>query len=240
MSVPPRSPSRRWPCPTERLDQLVAVGHCRRRLRFRGPRRPGLEVDTVDEAPAVAAVVAALATPVTVKFPPPGSIRRIDGQRHLAADHQFGVRSSLVSAGVGRRPCRGGSRDPSAIEHFIQLVADEDDAMSLGGQASEGSKTSWVSCGVRTAVGSSRTRAVRHRGRAPSGGSSTRCQPTDSEPTLTSGSTSNSKRRPRSTMRLWASLRSRKPPRTVVSSPRTMFSATVRTGTSMKCLDGPC
>ncbi len=95
-------------------------------------------------------------------------------------------------------------------------------------------KISSVSCGVSTAVGSSRTRIFASRYSALR--ISTRCcQPTDSDPTFASGSTSNPNRRPRSTIRRWASFRSRKNGLAIVSSPRTMFSATVSTGTSMKC-----
>ena len=95
-------------------------------------------------------------------------------------------------------------------------------------------KISRVSWGVRTAVGSSRTRIVALRYSALR--ISTRCcQPTDSEPTFASGSTSKPNWLPRWRMRVCASLRSRKIGLAIGSSPRRMFSATDRTGTSMKC-----
>ena len=63
-----------------------------------------------------------------------------------------------------------------------------------------------------------------------------RCwMPTDRSPTSTSGSISNPSWRARSRIRPSAFLVSRKTGFAMVSLPRTMFSATEKTGTSMKC-----
>src|ERR1035437_2581168 len=95
-------------------------------------------------------------------------------------------------------------------------------------------KISSVSCGVRTAVGSSSTRILASRYRAFR--ISTRCCcPTDKVPTLASGSSANPKRAASSAIRLLASRVSRKRRLAIVSAPRTTFSATDSTGTSMKC-----
>ena len=95
-------------------------------------------------------------------------------------------------------------------------------------------KKSSISCGVSTAVGSSKTTISAWRNSTLM--ISTRCcRPTGSSSTSASGSTS----RPysweiRRTSRC-AARRSSAPPATVGSTPRTTFSATVNTGTSMKC-----
>ena len=63
-----------------------------------------------------------------------------------------------------------------------------------------------------------------------------RCwMPTDSSPTMASGSISNPSCRARSRIRPSDLCVSRKIGLAIVSLPRTMFSATVKTGTSMKC-----
>ena len=95
-------------------------------------------------------------------------------------------------------------------------------------------KISLVSWGVSTAVGSSRTRMSAFRYSALR--ISTRCcHPTERLPTRRSGSISVPKKRPSSRMRVWAAVRSMNTGLAIGSSPSRMFSATVRTGTSMKC-----
>src|SRR5699024_8341575 len=93
--------------------------------------------------------------------------------------------------------------------------------------------SSSVSCGVRTAVGSSSTSTSALRLRALM--ISTRCwAPTGRSSTSASGSRSKPKRAEISRTSVRAAARSSRPP-LVGSCPSTMFSATVKTGTSMKC-----
>ena len=62
----------------------------------------------------------------------------IDGQRHLAPDHQLG---EVFLVRLGRDPLADDlaapdDRDPVRdLEDLVQLVADEDDAVALGRQA---------------------------------------------------------------------------------------------------------
>ena len=94
--------------------------------------------------------------------------------------------------------------------------------------------SSSVSCGVRTAVGSSNTSTEASRDSALM--ISTRCcTPTGRSSTRASGSTSNPNRSEISRTRRRAPARSRRPPNAVSSCPSMTFSATVNTGTSMKC-----
>ena len=94
--------------------------------------------------------------------------------------------------------------------------------------------SSSVSCGVKTAVGSSSTKILASLESALM--ISTRCwTPTGRSSTKASGSTLKPKRSEISTTRFlaWASL---KVPNTPVGSlPKATFSATVKTGISMKC-----
>src|SRR6266511_427689 len=91
-----------------------------------------------------------------------------------------------------------------------------------------------VSCGVSTAVGSSRISSRASRSSALM--ISTRCwTPTGRSSTIASGSTTRPKRCESSRTSRLAVARSSIPARRVGSIPRTAFSATVNTGTSMKC-----
>ncbi len=95
--------------------------------------------------------------------------------------------------------------------------------------------SSSVSCGVSTAVGSSRISTSTSRVSALT--ISTRCcTPTGRSSIVASGSTGSPYRRETSTTRARAFLRSSDPiGPTVGSAPSITFSATVNTGTSMKC-----
>ena len=94
--------------------------------------------------------------------------------------------------------------------------------------------SSSVSCGVSTAVGSSKTSSSASRERALM--ISTRCcTPTGRSSTTASGLTWKPKRSEISVTRLLASARSSVPAKPVVSLPSMTFSATVKTGMSMKC-----
>jgi hypothetical protein len=96
--------------------------------------------------------------------------------------------------------------------------------------------SSSVSCGVSTAVGSSRMSSSTSRVSAFT--ISTRCcAPTGRFSTSASGSTGSPYRRETSMTSRRARLRSSAPsrPPRVFSAPSAMFSATVKTGTSMKC-----
>ena len=61
----------------------------------------------------------------------------VDGQRHLAADHQLG---EVVLVGLRRHALADDlaapdDRDPVGdLEDLVELVADEDDAVALGGE----------------------------------------------------------------------------------------------------------
>src|SRR6266545_1129478 len=91
-----------------------------------------------------------------------------------------------------------------------------------------------VSCGVSTAVGSSRISSRASRSSALM--ISTRCwTPTGRSSTIASGSTTRPKRCESSRTSRLAVARSSIPARRIGSIPRTAFSATVNTGTSMKC-----
>ncbi len=94
--------------------------------------------------------------------------------------------------------------------------------------------SSSVSCGVSTAVGSSNTSTSASRDRALM--ISTRCwTPTGRSATSASGSTSKPKRAEISRTFARAPARSSRPPSFVSSCPSMTFSATVKTGMSMKC-----
>ena len=94
--------------------------------------------------------------------------------------------------------------------------------------------SSSVSCGVSTAVGSSRMRTSAWRESALM--ISTRCwTPTGRSSTSASGSTWKPNWSEISVTRRRASGRSIRPPPRTGSWPSTTFSATVKTGTSMKC-----
>jgi len=94
--------------------------------------------------------------------------------------------------------------------------------------------SSSISCGVRTAVGSSRISTLASLERALM--ISTRCcTPTGSSPTSLSGSTCSPNRSERSRTFSAALRRLSTPGREVCSWPSITFSATVKTGTSMKC-----
>ena len=94
--------------------------------------------------------------------------------------------------------------------------------------------SSSVSCGVSTAVGSSRMRTSASRDSALM--ISTRCcAPTERSSTSASGSMWNPNRSEISRTCARARCRSMIPPGPVGSCPSTTFSATVNTGTSMKC-----
>ncbi len=94
--------------------------------------------------------------------------------------------------------------------------------------------SSSVSCGVSTAVGSSKTSTLASRESTLM--ISTRCwTPTGRSPTTASGSTWKPKRAEISRTRSRAASRSRDPAKPVSSLPSITFSATVKTGTSMKC-----
>ena len=96
------------------------------------------------------------------------------------------------------------------------------------------SRSSSVSWGVSTAVGSSRMSTLASRTRALM--ISTRCwTPTGRSSISASGSTSNPYLSEISLIFRRVSSRFRKPPALVVSAPSATFSATVNTGTSMKC-----
>ncbi len=94
--------------------------------------------------------------------------------------------------------------------------------------------SSSISAGVSTAVGSSRISTLASLVSALM--ISTRCcTPTGMSSTSASGSTSNPYRSDSSVTSASAFFRSRMPPGWVFSRPSMMFSATVNTGTSMKC-----
>ena len=94
--------------------------------------------------------------------------------------------------------------------------------------------SSSVSCGVRTAVGSSRISTFASRDRALT--ISTRCwAPTGRSSISASGSRSNPKRADTSSTVLRAFAVSMRPALPTGSNPRAMDSATVKTGMSMKC-----
>jgi hypothetical protein len=94
--------------------------------------------------------------------------------------------------------------------------------------------SSSVSCGVSTAVGSSSTSTLASRASALM--ISTRCcAPTGRSPTRASGSMSKPKRLEMSRTRVRAAGRSSTPPFLVGSWPSMTFSATEKTGMSMKC-----
>ena len=96
------------------------------------------------------------------------------------------------------------------------------------------SMSSSVSCGVNTAVGSSSTKTLAFL--ASDLIISTRCcAPTGRSWIFASGSISNPKRSEISLTSSRALSRSRPPIFEVGSLPRTTFSATVKTGISMKC-----
>ena len=96
------------------------------------------------------------------------------------------------------------------------------------------SMSSSVSWGVSTAVGSSKTRIRASRESALM--ISTRCwTPTGMSSTTASGLTWKPNRSEISWTRCRAASRSSEPPKPVVSLPSMTFSATVKTGTSMKC-----
>ena len=128
-------PAGRLAQPDDRLDQLVlaVAGDARDAEDLPGP---DLEVDAVDDF--VAAVVADR-QPAHVEGRS-GRVRfaAIDGQRHLAADHQLGE-VFLVRLGwdaLADDLAAPDDRDPVRdLEDLVQLVADEDDAVALGRQA---------------------------------------------------------------------------------------------------------
>ncbi len=94
--------------------------------------------------------------------------------------------------------------------------------------------SSSVSWGVRTAVGSSKMSTLASRERALM--ISTRCcTPTGRSSTIASGGTWKPKRSEISSTRARAASRSREPAKPVLSLPSMTFSATLKTGTSMKC-----
>ena len=94
--------------------------------------------------------------------------------------------------------------------------------------------SSSVSCGVSTAVGSSKTRTWASRESALM--ISTRCcTPTGSSSTMASGLTWKPKRAEISRTRSRAASTSSVPAKPVDSLPSMTFSATVKTGISMKC-----
>ena len=96
------------------------------------------------------------------------------------------------------------------------------------------SSSSSVSCGVSTAVGSSRI--SRSTSRTSALTISTRCcTPTGRSATSASGSTGRRYRSDTSSTRARALRRSSTPAIRVVSAPSITFSVTVNTGTSMKC-----
>ena len=96
------------------------------------------------------------------------------------------------------------------------------------------SMSSSVSCGVSTAVGSSKTSTFASRDSALM--ISTRCcTPTGRSSTSASGSTWKPNRAEISRTRSRAAFRSSRPPAFVDSWPSMTFSATVKTGISMKC-----
>ena len=90
----------------------------------------------------------------------------LDAEHDLAADHQ------LREAGLGRAFARdrvdllaaAQDADPVGdLEHLVQLVGDEDDRHALGLSMRRISNSSSASCGVSTAVGSSRIRMSAER-----------------------------------------------------------------------------
>ena len=110
-------------------------------LRARGRRAP----EVVDASTAPPASPALLST----------------REQHLAADHQPRELASVAPA-AGTRPDilpRRSTRDPVGdLQHLVELVADEDDRHPLARQLRRMPNSSIASCGVSTAVGSSRMR----------------------------------------------------------------------------------
>ena len=88
-------------------------------------------------------------------------VAAVDGELDLAADHQLGqvVLVRLRGQPLADDLAPADDRDPvSDIQHLVQLVADEDDAVALVAQTAQDGEDLRVSWGVSTAVGSSSTR----------------------------------------------------------------------------------
>ncbi len=145
--------------------------------------------------------------------------------------------SSSVSAGVvvpTTRPWRTTViRSATASTSLSLWVMNRIERPDCGQRAHDREQPS-VSCGVSTAVGSSRISRLASRSSALR--ISTRCwTPTGRSSTIASGSTSRPNSADSRRMSARAFCRSRKPSARVGSKPSTTFSATVNTGTSMKC-----
>ena len=230
VTVPPAGLRR----PDERLDELVlaVAGDAGDAEDLAGP---DLEVDAADD---LAAAVVLDAQAVDAEH---GVARvrlaAVDGQLDLATDHQL---RQVVLVGLGREPLADDpaapdDRDPIGdLEDLVELVADEDDAVALGREPPQDGEDLLGLLrrehGGRLVEDEDPRLAVeRLEDLDP-------LLPADRQvSTLASGSISKPNGCPSSTIRRCASLRSRKTGLAIVSSPRRMFSATVSTGTSMKC-----
>ena len=162
----------------------------------------------------------------------------VDGQLDLATDHQLGqvVLVRLCRDALADDTATPDHRDPVGdLEHLVQLVADEDDAVTLGGEPAQDGEDLLGLLGRED-----RRRLVEDEDpRLAVEGLE------DLDPLLPSdrqaadlGVRVDLEAEPLDRARgsaCWASRWSRKTGLAIVSSPRRMFSATVRTGTSMKC-----
>jgi hypothetical protein len=119
----------------------------------------------------------------------------VHGQLDRATDHHRGE-LGVGCGGLGLADDLAETDDGDAVgdrAHLAQLVRDEHDRRALVAQLRMIAISSSVSCGVSTAVGSSKTSTFASRESALM--ISTRCcTPTGRSPTRASGSTSNPKR----------------------------------------------
>ena len=166
------------------------------------------------------------------------ALAAVDGQLHVATDHQLGqvVLVRLAGNAAADHLAAADDGDPVGdLQHLVQLVADEDDRVALRLRACAGRRRSPSSPGASAPPLARPGPAPARCGRGPSGSRrAAASRPTASRPACPGRSPSRTGR-PSSLMRCLEAARSRKTRPAIGSSPSRMFSATDRTGTSMKC-----
>ena len=144
-----------------RSRRSAPSGRCRRRPRCRRSRRRA----RANETPRTFSMPRSSTTcRSSTSSSSLARLRRrlLDAQQHLAADHRAGERLLGRALARHRLDLLAAPQDGDPVgdlEHLVQLVADEDDRLAVGLRGCLTiAKSSVASCGVSTAVGSSRIR----------------------------------------------------------------------------------